>query len=71
MGGGVKLESSAIATGGRIVSRFIELNEAKLGKAGLVKEIPFGTTKYRMLVISECAKTISVHNPGALRQQDG
>jgi T-complex protein 1 subunit epsilon len=55
--GGVELELIAIATGGRIVPRFIELNAAKLGKAGLVKEIAFGTTKDRMLVISECAKS--------------
>lgn len=37
--GGVELELIAIATGGRIVPRFEELSEEKLGKAGTVKEI--------------------------------
>merc|ERR1712166_94994 len=55
--GGVELELIAIATGGRIVPRFSELTEDKLGKAGLVKEIAFGTTKDRMIVISGCAKS--------------
>jgi hypothetical protein len=31
-----------------------------LGKAGLVREIAFGTTKDRMLVIEECANTRAV-----------
>jgi hypothetical protein len=48
--GGVELELIAIATGGRIVPRFSELAEAKLGRAGLVREIGFGTTKDHMLV---------------------
>ena len=48
--GGVELELIAIATGGRIVPRFSELSEAKLGKAGIVREIGFGTTKDHMLV---------------------
>lgn len=52
--GGVELELIAIATGGRIVPRFSELTNAKLGKAGLVREVSFGTTKERMLVIEEC-----------------
>eukprot|EP01050_Picozoa_sp_SAG11_P018251 SAG11_NODE_2728_length_3039_cov_2.015306_1_plen_485_part_00 len=55
--GGVELELIAIATGGRIVPRFEELTAEKLGSAGLVKEISFGTTKERMLVISECAQS--------------
>lgn len=53
--GGVELELIAIATGGRIVPRFSELTEAKLGKAGKVREVSFGTTKERMLVIEDCA----------------
>merc|ERR1711988_402480 len=53
--GGVELELIAIATGGRIVPRFSELSEEKLGKAGTVREVAFGTTKERMLVIEECA----------------
>ena len=53
--GGVELELIAIATGGRIVPRFSELAPEKLGKAGLVREVSFGTTKERMLVIEDCA----------------
>merc|ERR1711975_69276 len=52
--GGVELELIAIATGGRIVPRFSELTPEKLGQAANVKEISFGTTKDRMLVISGC-----------------
>ncbi len=58
--GGVELELIAIATGGRIVPRFSELAAAKLGKAGKVREIAFGTTKDRMLVIEECANSRTV-----------
>ncbi|KAL5544954.1 hypothetical protein UlMin_008738 [Ulmus minor] len=47
--GGVELELIAIATCGRIVPRFQELTTNKLGKAGLVQENAFGTTKDRML----------------------
>lgn len=50
----------AIATGGRIVPRFSELTPEKLGTAGLVKEISFGTTKDHMLVITECKNTRAV-----------
>lgn len=50
----------AIATGGRIVPRFSELTSEKLGKAGLVKELHFGTTKDKMLVIEECQNSRAV-----------
>lgn len=50
----------AIATGGRIVPRFSELTPEKLGIAGVVKEISFGTTKDHMLVIQECKNTRAV-----------
>lgn len=50
----------AIATGGRIVPRFCELTAEKLGTAGVVKEISFGTTKDHMLVIQECKNTRAV-----------
>jgi T-complex protein 1 subunit epsilon len=53
--GGVELELIAIATGGRIVPRFSELTADKLGRAGTVREVSFGTTKERMLVIEDCA----------------
>jgi len=58
--GGVELELIAIATGGRIVPRFSELSEEKLGSAGIVREIEFGTTKERMLVIEECSNSRAV-----------
>lgn len=50
----------AIATGGRIVPRFEELSPEKLGHAGLVRELVFGTTKERMLVIEECKNSRAV-----------
>lgn len=50
----------AIATGGRIVPRFEELTPEKLGHAGVVRELKFGTTKDRMLVIEECKNSRAV-----------
>uniref|UniRef100_A0A7C9A2W1 T-complex protein 1 subunit epsilon n=1 Tax=Opuntia streptacantha TaxID=393608 RepID=A0A7C9A2W1_OPUST len=58
--GGVELELIAIATGGRIVPRFQELTPEKLGRAGLVREKSFGTTKDRMLYIEHCANSKAV-----------
>merc|ERR1712083_388194 len=58
--GGVELELIAICTGGRIVPRFEELKEEKLGKAGVVRELTFGTTKEQMLVIEGCANSKAV-----------
>jgi T-complex protein 1 subunit epsilon len=58
--GGVELELIAIATGGRIVPRFEELTAEKLGTAGCVKEITFGTSKDQMLVIEDCANSKAV-----------
>ncbi|KAG5236165.1 hypothetical protein OIU77_014902 [Salix suchowensis] len=58
--GGVELELIAIATGGRIVPRFEELTPEKLGKAGLVREKAFGTTKDRMLYVEHCANSRAV-----------
>ncbi|KAJ0038115.1 hypothetical protein Pint_23603 [Pistacia integerrima] len=58
--GGVELELIAIATGGRIVPRFQELTPEKLGKAGVVREKSFGTTKDRMLYIEHCANSRAV-----------
>ncbi|KAI9092612.1 chaperonin Cpn60/TCP-1 family [Phlyctochytrium arcticum] len=58
--GGPEIELIAIATNGRIVPRFEELSKEKLGKAGIVREVSFGTTKDRMLVIEECANTRAV-----------
>ncbi|KAG1452446.1 hypothetical protein G6F56_007819 [Rhizopus delemar] len=58
--GGPEIELIAIATNGRIVPRFEDLSADKLGKAGVVRELTFGTTKDRMLVIEECANTRAV-----------
>jgi len=58
--GGVELELIAIATGGRIVPRFEELTADKLGKAGTVKELSFGTQKDQMLVIEDCHNSKAV-----------
>merc|ERR1711933_532910 len=43
-----------------IVPRFEELTPEKLGKAGVVKEITFGTTKDQMLIIEECGNSKAV-----------
>ncbi|KAG1135087.1 hypothetical protein G6F37_013120 [Rhizopus arrhizus] len=58
--GGPEIELIAIATNGRIVPRFEDLSSEKLGQAGVVRELAFGTTKDRMLVIEECANTRAV-----------
>ncbi|XP_040833328.1 T-complex protein 1 subunit epsilon isoform X1 [Ochotona curzoniae] len=58
--GGPEIELIAIATGGRIVPRFSELTPEKLGFAGLVREISFGTTKDKMLVIEQCKNSRAV-----------
>lgn len=49
--GGVEIELLAIATNGRIIPRFEEITPAKLGKAGLIKEISFGTSNERVILI--------------------
>ncbi|KIY43924.1 hypothetical protein FISHEDRAFT_67679 [Fistulina hepatica ATCC 64428] len=58
--GGPEIELIAIATQGRIVPRFEDLTAGKLGHAGAVREITFGTTRDKMLVIEECANTRAV-----------
>lgn len=58
--GGGEIEQIAIATKGRIVPRFEDLTKAKLGHAGLVKELPLGTTHDRIIVIEDCANPKSV-----------
>merc|ERR1712112_668177 len=58
--GGPEIELIAIATGGRIVPRFQELSADKLGYAGTVRELCFGTTKDKMLVIEECKNSKAV-----------
>merc|ERR1712142_1093923 len=51
--GGPEIELIAIATGGRIVPRFSELTKEKLGSCGVVKELSFGTTRDKMLILEE------------------
>jgi T-complex protein 1 subunit epsilon len=58
--GGPEIELIAIATNGRIVPRFEDLSAAKLGTAGVVREMSFGTTREKMLVIEECANSRAV-----------
>ncbi|CAE7049954.1 unnamed protein product [Rhizoctonia solani] len=58
--GGPEIELIAIATNGRIVPRFEDLTAEKLGTAGIVREVSFGTTKDKMLVIEECANSRAV-----------
>ncbi|KAF9516999.1 hypothetical protein BS47DRAFT_590956 [Hydnum rufescens UP504] len=58
--GGPEIELIAIATNGRIVPRFEDLSADKLGHAGIVREVSFGTTRDKMLVIEECANTRAV-----------
>jgi len=58
--GGVEIELIAIATGGRIIPRFEEISEDKLGNAGYVHEVSFGTTKDKMLFIENCKNSKAV-----------
>jgi T-complex protein 1 subunit epsilon len=58
--GGPEIELIAIATNGRIVPRFEDLKAEKLGKAGIVRQMEFGTTREKMLVIEDCANTRAV-----------
>lgn len=58
--GGPELELMAIATNGRIIPRFEEIEPKKLGKAGRVREVAFGTSKDRMIFIEECENTRAV-----------
>ena len=58
--GGPEIELIAIATNGRIVPRFEDISAQKLGKAGIVREMSFGTTREKMLVIEDCANTRAV-----------
>jgi T-complex protein 1 subunit epsilon len=52
--GGSEIELIALATGGRIIPRFSEIKEEKLGRARVVKEISSGTENEKMIVIEDC-----------------
>lgn len=58
--GGLELELLAIATNGRIVPRFEDLTPDKLGHAGTIRELEFGTTRDRMLVVEDCSNSKAV-----------
>jgi len=63
--GGVELELLAIATGARIVPRFEDLDAKKLGKAGTIREIEFGTggarwEQTKMSLIEDCPNSKAV-----------
>lgn len=58
--GGVELELIALATGGRIIPRFSEISASKLGKAGVVRELSFGTTHEHVIVLEGCAASKAV-----------
>ena len=49
--------------------RFSELTADKLGHAGIVREMAFGTTKDRMLVIEDCkdSRAVTIFIRGANR----
>ena len=49
-----------MATGARIIPRFEEITPQKLGKAGRIKELHFGTGDQKMLVIEECSNCKAV-----------
>jgi len=58
--GGVELELIAIATGARICARFEDLAPDKLGTAGHVLELDFGTSADKMLLIEGCPNSGAV-----------
>lgn len=53
--GGVEIELIAMATGARIVPRFEEITPEKLGSAGRIKEISFGTSNDKVILIEDCS----------------
>jgi len=66
---GGDVELLAMATGGRIIPRFSEITPEKLGRAGLIKELSFGTMQDKMLVIKDCSnsKVVTVLVRGSSR----
>ena len=59
---GTDVELLALATGARIIPRFEELHPQKLGFAGMVEELNFGTTSNNMLVVKDLShlKAVSI-----------
>merc|ERR1719313_1509459 len=59
--GGVEIELLAIATGARIIPRFEEVSPEKLGNAGIIKEISFGSGQTeKVLLVQECENSKAV-----------
>lgn len=58
--GGVEIELLAIATGARIVPRFEEITPEKLGKVGTIKELSFGTSRDKVILIKDCVNSKAV-----------
>jgi T-complex protein 1 subunit epsilon len=52
--GGVEIELLAIATGARIIPRFEEITPDKLGNAGSIEEIAYGTSGDKVILIKDC-----------------
>lgn len=57
---GQDIELLALATGARIIPRFEELHPQKLGFAGIVEELGFGTTANNMLVVKDLSQMKAV-----------
>ena len=57
---GNDIELIALATGGRIIPRFEEITPEKLGNAGRIREISFGTTNEKMIAIEDCSNSKAV-----------
>jgi T-complex protein 1 subunit epsilon len=58
--GGVEIELLAIACGARIVPRFEEITADKLGKAGKITEMSFGTSNDRVILIQDCVQSKAI-----------
>jgi T-complex protein 1 subunit epsilon len=58
--GGVEIELLAIATGARIIPRFEEITPEKLGTAGSIEEVAYGTSGDKIILIKDCANSKAV-----------
>lgn len=58
--GGMEMELIAIATGGKIIPRFEDIDASKLGKADLIKEVTQGTVNNPLIYIEGCSNTKAI-----------
>lgn len=58
--GGVEIELLAIATGARIIPRFEEITPEKLGTAGSIEEVGYGTSGDKIILIKNCEHSKAV-----------